>query len=277
MNSAGDTSVWPSSSGSVGVVTVATNRYLDYWFEMARSAEEYLFAGHPVVMHVFTDRPEDAKAMAGDFDRITVNPVPIATLGWPEATLLRYELFDAHHDELGQDLLMHLDADMLLVDDVGAELDPASWPGGIALVRHPGFRRPETSARLALYASHPRMAAGDAVMRVQKGGIGSWESREISRAYVPRRARRRYVCGGTWLGLRGPFLAMVHELATRTRADLDEGTIAIWHDESHLNWFASGNPTALLGSQYCFALGYPNLRDLAPRIVAVDKADDRTR
>ena len=277
MISGEEAGVWNTKGGSVGVVTVATNRYLDYWHDMAVSAEQHLFAGHPIVLHVFTDRLSDAKAMAADFPRLTVNVVPIDALGWPEATLLRYEVFDSHRDVLDQDLLMHLDADMLLVADVGAELDPDRWPGGVALVRHPGFRRPPVPSRLSLYAGRPRMAAGDAVMRVRSGGIGSWESRPVSRAFVPRGARRRYVCGGTWLGLRDPLLSMVHDLAARTRADFDEGTIALWHDESHLNWYAAGHRTALLGSEYCFAPGYANLRDIAPRILAVDKADDRTR
>lgn len=262
---------------SVGVVTVATNRYLEYWREMALSADQHLFAELDVVMHVFTDRADEAKEMSGDFRRITVNPIPIDALGWPGATLLRYSLFDQHQDALQQDLLMHLDADMQVVAEVGPELRPQDWPNGIALVRHPGYRRPRWSQRLPLYAKHPRMAARDVTLKLHSGGVGSWESREVSRAYVPRERRKTYVCGGTWMGLREPFQAMVHELAERTNADTDEGTMAIWHDESHLNWYASHHDTALLSSEYCYALGFANLADLQPRIVAVDKGSERTR
>ena len=263
--------------GSVGVVTVATNRYLDYWHEMAITADQHLFPGLDVVMHVFTDRADEARAMASDFTRIRINPIPIPALGWPDATLLRYSLFDRHADQLEQDLLMHLDADMQVVAEVGPELTPGNWPGGIALVRHPGYWRPRWTQRLALYARAPRLAARDARLRVAVGAVGSWESRPASRAYVPRNQRGTYACGGTWMGLHDAFTSMVHELAERTDADSAEGTMAIWHDESHLNWFASTHPRALLGSEYCYALGFPNLASVTPRIVAVDKGSDRTR
>ena len=92
-----------SGPHSIGVVTVATNRYIDYWHEMALSADRHLFPGHPVVLHVFTDRASDARAMAGDLTNVVVNPVPIEALGWPKATLLRYEVFDSH----GSDLVPH--------------------------------------------------------------------------------------------------------------------------------------------------------------------------
>ncbi|MDD2857600.1 MAG: hypothetical protein PHU75_02900 [Candidatus Nanopelagicales bacterium] len=266
-----------SAIRTVGVVTVATNRYLDYWREMAATADEHLFPGHEVVMHVFTDRVDEALAMAGGFSRIRVNAIEVEALGWPDATLLRYSLIDRHAEHLQQDLLVHLDADMQVVADVGPELDPAHWPGGIALVRHPGYWRPHWPQRSALYMKKPRMAARDAVSMVQHGSVGMWERHQASRAFVPRSRRRTYVCGGTWMGLREPFCAMVHELATRTDADTQDQIMAIWHDESHLNWYASHHRTAFLGTEYCYALGFPNLAGMQARIVAVDKGDDRTR
>lgn len=79
------------------------------------------------------------------------------------------------------------------------------------------------------------------------------------------------------MGRREPFLFMIHELAQRVRADLDEGIIATWHDESHINWFSVQNETGILGSEYCYAPSFANLADLLPRIVAVDKGNERTR
>jgi histo-blood group ABO system transferase len=267
----------PGFNYSVGVVTVATNRYLDYWLDMALSAERHLFIGHEVVMHVFTDRVAQVNSMKSQFSRISIHAVQVEELVWPEATLLRYEIFDAHREFLKQDVLMHLDADMALVDDVGLEFEPGDWPGGIALVLHPGFRRPNGSSLLALYKRRPRILIQDLVAKTRFGAVGSWETNPSSRAFVSRNLRQRYFCGGTWMGLRDPFLLMIHELAERVRKDLDEGTIATWHDESHLNWFASKNKSAILGSEYCYAPNFPNLADLQPRIIAVEKGDERTR
>jgi histo-blood group ABO system transferase len=147
----------------------------------------------------------------------------------------------------------------------------------MALVRHPGYRRPAGRARLRLYASHPGIAARDAYSEARFGGIGRWETDRASTAFVARRDRSTYVCGATWFGLRASFLAVADELASRTRRDLEEGRIAVWHDESHLNWYASCHEVEILDSSYCYAEGLPGLADLSPRIIAVDKADDRTR
>lgn len=265
------------SKPSVGVMTVATNRYIEYWAEMAASADKHLFPGHRLVLHVFTDQVERAHEAAANLTRAEIDVVEIEALRWPEATLLRYEVFDAHREALSEDLLIHLDADMLVTSNTGAELNPSQWRGGIALVRHPGYRRPPVPARLAMYARNPRMAASDARYILRLGGIGSWETDPACRAFVAKSDRRTYVCGGTWMGRREELRALIHELATRTRADLDEGRIAVWHDESHLNWFASRNDVTILGSEYCYAPGFPNLTDLVPIIIAVDKGDERTR
>lgn len=262
---------------SVGIVTVATNRYVDYWARLATSTDQHLFTGHEVVLHVFTDRPDAVERHRSSLGRVRVNPIAIAPLTWPEATLLRYEVFTEHHEHLTQDVLIHLDADMLVSRDTGSELSPTTWIGGMALVRHPGYRRPTSPLRLELYSRHPGIAARDVYSELRFGGIGRWETRKESMAFVPRNLRSTYVCGGTWMGLREPFLNLCSELSERTRADLDAGLIAVWHDESHLNWYASQSATTILDSSYCYAVGLPGLRDLEAAIIAVDKSDDRTR
>lgn len=258
-------------------MTVATNRYIEYWKQMVRTADAQLFPGHDVVMHVFTDQPDVAREMDAELSRVSIDPVEIEPYGWPEATLLRYEIFDTHRGRLNEDVLMHLDADMAVVAPVGPDLHSDQWEGGIALVRHPGFRRPSGLARIGYYSKDPRALARDALMQSRVGGFGSWESDPSVRAHVPRANRRTYVCGGTWMGRREPLLSMIGELSARTRADLDEAKIAVWHDESHLNWYAAGHPFTLLGSEYCHAQGFTSVADIAPLIVALDKGDARTR
>lgn len=262
---------------SIGVMTVATNRYIEYWAQMAASADRHLFPDHRLVLHVFTDQAARAQQIAATLQRAAVDVVEIEPLGWPEATLLRYEIFDSHSDFLSEDILIHLDADMRVESNLGVELGSSHWREGIALVCHPGYRRPTGRALLLLYLQHPRRAASDARSILCLGGLGSWETDPASRAFVPKSMRRKYVCGGTWMGKRGPLLDMIHELAGRTREDLNEDQIAKWHDESHLNWFASRSAVTYLDSQYCYAPGFDNLFDLVPIIVAVDKGDERTR
>lgn len=262
---------------TVGVITVATNRYVDYWMQLARSADIHFFPGHEVTLHVFTDQVSEINAFISTLSRVHVNVIGIPPLLWPEATLLRYELMDSHRNQLSQNILVHLDADMQLVSDLGNELDPSKWVNGICLVRHPGYRRPGGINRAKLYFKHPGISLRDIYSIIKFGGIGRWETDPNSAAFVSRSKRGTYVCGGTWFGLHEEFLSMVHLLATNTRRDLDNGIIAVWHDESHLNSYFAVTETSLLDSDYCFADKFPSLAGVSPRILAVEKNDDRTR
>lgn len=263
--------------GSVGVFSVATNIYLDYWLDMAISAASFLRAEAGVTLHVFTDRPSEAAGMAPRVPGVTVVPIGIPPLGWPEATMDRYRLVHEHADQIAGDTLVHVDADMLFVAPVGTELDPDAWLGGMAFVRHPGYFRPAGRQRLALYARSPRTALSDVSLRRKSGGIGTWEDRVQSTAYVQRPARGHYYCGGVWMGRREPLLTMSSELARQVADDHRRGIIAVWHDESHLNSYACRHPHTELGPEYCFVPEYPQLGHIAPRIIAVDKGLRRTR
>lgn len=261
----------------VGAVTVATNIYVEYWETMAMSADRYLFPENDVTLYVMTDNPSRVQEFARTLKRIRVVSIETASLAWPDATLLRYSLIDQNADLLVDDVLMHIDADMEVVSPVGEGLEIIDWMGGLALVAHPGFRRPSGWRRASFYLSAPDVALADARMWRRARGLGAWESNPDSLAFVPRRMRRAYVCGGVWFGTRPAFLGMSRELAANVQADRDRGIVATWHDESHLNAYASRHAHTVLDSSYCFASSYKNLTDLKPRIAAVEKGVRRTR
>lgn len=266
-----------SASKKVAILTVATNLYIDYWKQMVQSAEQYLAPASDLTFYVFTDQLDEAKKFGNFLIRSKIVPIEIPSLGWPEATLLRYELFhDSWHQVQGE-IVIHLDADMLFVAKTDLIPDPAEWQGGIALVRHPGYSRPRISKLPKLYLRAPQMLIWDLKRWLRLGGLGDWEVSQDSLAFVPRKQRRIYVCGGTWMGLREPLGDMIGELSKRTREDLQRGVIAKWHDESHLNWFASTHTYELLGSEKCYAEGLPNLEDINPQIIAVAKDGKFTR
>ncbi len=262
---------------TIGVFSIATNRYADYWMAMARTADVHLFRGHEVVLTAFTDRPADVRAFEQDLERIRVNAIPVASMGWPEAPLRKFRAVLEYAQELPQDVLMHLDADMRVQEGAGEGLAPSAWAAGLALVRHPGYRRPPGSEHTRLYVNHPTLAARDLYRLVVEGGLGTWERSQRSTAFVPRNARKVYVCGATWLGRRQALLDMAQLLADRTQVDVARRVIATWHDESHLNWYVAHHPCTILDSDYCYVEGAPNLADLTPRIIAVEKNDERTR
>lgn len=266
-----------STNKDVAILTVATNLYFDYWKQMVQSAEQYLAPGSKLTFYVFTDQSDEARKFGDTLLRSKIVPVVTPSLGWPEATLLRYELFRDSWDQVQGEVVIHLDADMLFVSETTLNPGPTEWKGGIALVRHPGYRRPRLSKRPKFYLGAPQVLVWDLKRWLRLGGLGDWEVSQNSLAYVPRKQRHTYVCGGTWMGLREPLGVMIGELATRTRSDLQRGVVAIWHDESHLNWFASTHNHELLDSEKCYVEGYPNLNDLIPEIMCVDKGSNKTR
>jgi hypothetical protein len=103
------------------------------------------------------------------------------------------------------------------------------------------------------------------------GGLGSWEQNPDSTAFVDRSERNNYVCGGTWIATREEFINMVQELDTQVAIDESRGVLATWHDESHLNKWASKNSHIILNPEFCYDASYPQLSKIIPVITAVDK------
>ena len=262
---------------SIGVFSIATNRYADYWMAMARTADAHLFVGHEVVLTVFTDRIDAIRRFQSELTRIQVQPIRIESLAWPAAPLAKFRVLVDHQKDLGHDILMHLDADMRVAPAAKWNLRPESWQGGLAFVRHPGFRRPPRPLKSGFYTRHPGFVARDLYRQALEGGRGTWERDKRSTAYVARSKRSTYICGATWFGKRQHLIDVCRELAQRVDADTRAHLVARFHDESHLNWYSAEYPVTTVDSEYCFAEGAANLTDLKPRIIAVEKHDNRTR
>lgn len=255
--------------------TVATGLYLEHWAQQAQDADTWLFPGQDVQLIVFTDQPEEAVEISGRLSRAQVTVQEVPPLRWPEATMQRYELIGSAAAIVRGKLLMHLDADMRITAPVGPELDPSGWSGGVALVQHPGFyRSPSLAKRLR---SSRTLASNVRLRMAHEGGIGQWERRVESRAYVEPRRRQTYVHGAVWFGQREPLLQMTAELAARTSEDLAHGIIARWHDESYLNWFAAYREPSILSPRYSYVQGYSQLRGVDHAISSVDKGTRRER
>lgn len=255
---------------SLGILTVATNRYVNYWQEQAASAHRQLSNNFNLTFHVFTD---DVGAVL-NFGRglgLKVRAYPIEAYGWPEATLYRYALITKFASEFSEDILMHLDADMIVRAQFEANDLITPLKNEICLVSHPGFFRPRGVALIKFYLQSIGHLFSDAYDVLTRGGVGSWEVNPSSLAFVPRKGRSHYVCGGVWWGTRKAIIDLVSELASRVKTDESNGVLAVWHDESHLNWWASKNQHGLSSPAFCFADGYPQLSSLPMVIEAVDK------
>jgi histo-blood group ABO system transferase len=174
--------------------------------------------------------------------------------GFPLTTLHRYHTFLEHRRVLEcYDQVFYTDCDMLFVAPVGEEI----FSDGVVVTEHPGYVNLN----------------------------GTPEKRPESTAYCP--VVRNYVCGGFNGGETGAFLKMAETIAANVDEDARRGITAIWHDESHLNFYVQNNPpTKILDPSYCYpeseyrmaGMGYYGAvwrqagRDnIVPKLLALDK------
>ena len=156
---------------------------------------------------------------------------------------------------------MHLDADMIILENVFNNLIDAVREKDIALISHPGFwnRKISPIIRLKSFLTRSKLTNG------------SWETRPESKAYVEPIFRKSYVCGGIWLGKNRAVFKLIDQLSKSVEIDRNNSIMAVWHDESHLNQWASENDFLLLSPEFCFVNEYEHLKDLKPKVLAVTK------
>jgi len=259
----------------LSVFSIATGKYIDFWIDLCASAGTEMLKNNSIQWVIASDSlekiPNDINEILGN--RLT--KIQIASFGWPQATLLRYQIiYENSRQILGQHFLF-LDADMRFVDNLWFEkiTKVKKTKSDIHLVQHPGFYRPKKNRLVVFYLINLRYTVKDLWLQIKTGALGSWEKDYNSLAYVPRRLRKNYVCGGCWFGKRQEILQMCELLSDRVAKDEKKGKIAIFHDESHLNWFASHNTFELESPEFCFEPTYPQLRNIHPIIEAVNKGE----
>ena len=255
----------------VGIVSLATgSKYLEYWEEMISSFKANDMNFLNIKFYLLTDNVARAEEFCR-VNQINSKIFPIPSHGWPEATLLRYQEILAIKKFMTEEVCIYLDADMLIEADIVSKLTPYQWENGMAYIAHPGFWRPDGLAKVIFYLKSPNRILKDVMSKLKFGNLGSWERNARSAAYVPRKKRKIYVCGGVWMGRNQHFFELIENCSQAVEIDLKRKFIAIWHDESHLNkWFSDHGGTVLTPA-YCYDSTYPNLVSLPEYIRAVRK------
>jgi hypothetical protein len=258
---------------SLGVLTVATNIYIKYWEDMILSFDQVIDEKQRVVSHLFTDQPELAKQIGFKLTKIHLNIHQIESYVWPEATLLRYKIFANKSHFLTEDILMHLDADMLVHSDPLPLIVTSCSKNDINLVSHPGYWRKDFNilsiSEIRDYLKDkPRLRS-----LIRRQPMGAWENNDKSIAYVTKQNRKNYVCGGAWFGNRSEMIDLLTKLSDLTDTDISNGVIPTWHDESVLNRWATENSHGLLPPSLSYVAEYEHLKSLTRIIQAVTKSD----
>lgn len=252
----------------LAIVSIATGRYLDFWENLVKSCAENFVDFEKIQWVLLTDRQQEISSEVTKLLGIKLSTEFVPHSDWPMPTLLRYQYILSSQKLLTAPKIMYMDADMKAVSRISKrDLDAFFSADEMTLVLHPGFFRQEKFP----YFRFPKLALSDFRIRVKFGGLGSWETDRRSLAFVERKKRINYFCGGIWGGPRTSFIEFLSTLSRRVQVDLDIGLIARFHDESHLNWFAANFPVKKEIPSWCYDRRYVNLSGVRPLIEAVDK------
>lgn len=236
----------PSSRKKVAVLYIATGRYIAFWEEFYAASKQYFLAGHDVHYFLFTDHPE---TKTGDDVTLVCKPF----YPWPMETLRRFETFLNVQEKLKQyDYIYFMNGTLLPVAPIGREIFPTARQG-LMVTLHPRYYQYHRS-------TYP------------------YEKNEMSRARILPSEGEYYVAGDFNGGKSEDYLCMCRELADAVRRDLEDGVIAVWHDESHLNKYMIGRRPLILSPEYLFPetlnFNQKNLMTVKPevKIIVKDKS-----
>lgn len=230
-------------AANIGLLVMATGRYVEFVEPLVESAKQHFCAGHKVTYYIFTD------GYLPPMENVVC--IYQKRLGWPYDTMKRNFVYSESRDAYeGLDYLFACDSDMLFVDTVGDEI-----LGERVATISPGF------------------APGSPFPRTR----GAFETRPESTACVrDDEGEDYYFAGGFFGGTTKEFLKITDTTNANIDIDLSKGIIAEWHDESHWNRYCIDNPpTIILSPSYCYPENWkmPYKR----RLLALDKDHETIR
>ncbi len=217
----------------IGLLIISTNKYNDFLQPLISSADTYFLKDYEVSYFIFTNdiHYKIESSRKINFTEIEHKP-------WPWMTLGRYEIFNSAKEQLSMmNYLFYCDVDMLFVDYVDQEILSER-----VATQHPGYY----------------------------GRRGTPENNPQSLAFVHPNTEMQYFAGGFNGGSSNEYLKMAKILSRNIQIDYNNGIIAEWHDESHMNkYFSKNYPTKILSPSYCY--GENMVLPFTKKILALDK------
>lgn len=223
----------------IAILYICTGKYDIFWEGFYKSSEQYFLQGHTKEYFVFTDKEIS-------YVNKRVHTIYQEKLGWPYDTLMRFKMFHSIKERLSSfDYIFFINANMRFLKPVNAEVLP-NEEEGLLVVKHPGFfnkKREEFT-----YDINPK-----------------------SLAFIPPDKGKYYFMGGFNGGKAKDYLQLIENLHTNINQDLENGIIAVWHDESHLNKYMLDRNAKILNPEY----GYPEGWNLPfeKKIIILDKTN----
>lgn len=224
----------------IGILYICTGKYVVFWKNFYLNCEKYFLPGQEKMYFVFTD----AEAIFAE-KKSNIQKFYQENLGWPNDTLLRFEIFLKMEPGLKKcDYLFFLNANMKFIRKINNDILPDENDDGLVAVLHPGFFSKQNE---------------DFV----------YERNTASTAYIAHGQGKHYFMGGFNGGKTDSYLQLIRTLNTNIHKDLDNNLIAIWHDESHLNHYLLDKNPKILTPEY----GFPENSKIPflPKVIILNK------
>jgi len=235
----------------VAIIFIGTGKYINFLPNYYENIEKNFLPNWEKTFLVFTD---------GKLEDPPENIIPYYQehLEWPYITLKRFEIINRARDQISKhDLLVFLDADTLVVDEV--------------------VEKEFVSDKPFFGVWHPCHNLG---MPPHNKLPGAFDTNPNSTACIDLsmdNCSKYYYQGCLWGGKVPEILDMIDILNTKVNKDLENGVIALWHDESHLNKFFIENPDLVntLGPEYAYPEVFAGYCDFEPKIVHLAKDNSK--
>jgi hypothetical protein len=206
----------------VAVLYICTGAYGQFFSGFYESARKYFLCDIAEVRYfVFTDNMKLTDAEDVELIHHKCN-------GFPMDSLMRFDMFLSVAEKLKDfDYTFFFNANMLFVSPVGEDILPDS----LTAVIHPGlYNKP--------------------VWRYP------YERDKRSTAYIPPHDKDYcYYMGSVNGGRTADYLELASVCSKNIHKDLEQGLIAVYHDESHLNHYLHYHPCTALSPSYAYIEG----------------------
>ena len=226
----------------IGILYVCIGKYSIFWKAFYLSCEKNFITEAEKHYFVFTDSPE----IAFEKENKNITRIYQENLGWPDNTLMRFEMFSKIQKELSDfDYLFFFNADLICLEKINASDFLPGKNENLVATLHPGYFDKQRKRF-------------------------PYEKNESSTAFVTKSSGEHYFAGGLNGGRTDAFIAAILEMKASIDTDTKNGITAKWHDESHWNkYLISRTDVKILDPGYL----YPEARILPfkKRIMIRDK------
>lgn len=224
----------------IAILYICTGKYHIFFKDFYNSSEKYFLTRINKTYFVFSDNKELAECPKVRF-------IYKECEGFPNDSLFRFRTFLTVESELEEfDYVFFFNSNMQFVANVDESIIPGKENGYLCCL----------DADYNKVYPHPCFYP--------------YERRKKSLAYIPRDLKQyHYYHAGVNGGRTEEYLYMCRTLKVNIENDYQNGIVALYHDESHINKFLSLHPCLSLHEEYGTAEGSPNEKNA--KIIIVDK------